>query len=281
MALSVNGELIPDALVTHEFERLLKTQKAGDSDPARLRLMAACAVVDRVLIRQAADRDPRPVDGREVEAVMRREMQSAGCRAGINEPAMRRIAEQQLRLQRAMDEMAGDFPRPTPQEVLAFQQDINDRMAHDGKTAEKAQAAHIVVHVNAERKEAEARCLIEAAEAELADGAPFAAVVERFSDCKGSGGDLGWFERGVMVEEFDEIVFALEPGRRSGIFRTPFGYHISELRAKGSGAPREPGVALSDIEAYLTAKRRHEAMESGLEALRASAEIIRVDEAGV
>ncbi|MCU1274262.1 MAG: prsA [Bryobacterales bacterium] len=274
MAISVNGEHIPDALVTHEFERLLKTQKAGNADPAQLRLVAACAVVDRVLIRQAAERDPRQVDPREVETVMRREMQSAGCRAGVNEPAMRRIAEQQLRLQLTMDDLAGEFPRPTPEEVLAFYESIKDRFA----PAEKAQAAHIIVHVSEQRSEAEARRLIESAEAELADSVPFAEVAERFSDCKGNGGDLGWFERGVMVDEFDEVVFALQPGQRSAIFRTPFGYHIAELRAKGPGGPREPGMAQREIEAYLTAKRRREAIERGLETLRASAEIVRIDE---
>jgi hypothetical protein len=65
VAISVNGELIPDALVAHEFEQLLKTQKLGSRDQEQLRLMAACAVVDRVLVRQAAERDPRPVDPRE------------------------------------------------------------------------------------------------------------------------------------------------------------------------------------------------------------------------
>ena len=31
-------------------------------EPAHLKLLAACAVVDRVLLRQAADRDPRPIE---------------------------------------------------------------------------------------------------------------------------------------------------------------------------------------------------------------------------
>jgi peptidyl-prolyl cis-trans isomerase C len=276
VAISVNGEQIPDALVTHEFEQLLKTQKAGNADPAQLRLMAACAVVDRVLIRQAAELDSRPVDPREVEALMRREMQSANCRAGINEPAMRHIAEQQLRVQRTMGDLATGFAPPTPDEVMEFYNSLKDQFA----PAEKAQAAHIIVHVSEQRSEADARRLIEAAEAELAEGVPFAEVAECFSDCKGNGGDLDWFERGVMVDEFDEIVFALEPGQRSGIFRTPFGYHIAELRAKGAGGPREPGMAQREIEAYLTSKRRHEGMEHGIEVLRASAEIVRVEEAG-
>jgi hypothetical protein len=84
MAISINGEIIPDALVAHEYERLLKTQKAGNADPAQLQLMAACAVVDRVLIRQMAERDPRPIHPREVETAMRREMQSSNCRTGVN-----------------------------------------------------------------------------------------------------------------------------------------------------------------------------------------------------
>jgi parvulin-like peptidyl-prolyl isomerase len=276
VAISVNGEHIPDALVADEFERLLKTQKAGKASPEQLRLMAACAVVDRVLIRQAAERDPRPVDPCEVEALMRREMQSAGCRAGVNESAIRRIAEQELRLKRTMDQLAGDFPKPTPEEVRDFHRNVKRGFT----PAEKAQAAHIIVHVSEERSEAEARGRIEAAQAALAGGASFAEVAERFSDCKGNGGDLGWFERGAMVDEFDEVVFALDPGQRTGIFRTPFGYHIAELRAKGAGDPRDAGIAESEIEAYLTSKRRQEAMERGLEALRAGAEIVRVPEAG-
>jgi parvulin-like peptidyl-prolyl isomerase len=187
---------------------------------------------------------------------------------------MRRIAEQQLRLQRTMDDLAGDFPKPTPEEVLEFYRSIKDRFA----SAETAHAAHIVVHVNEQRGEAEARRLIEEADAELSQGLPFAEAAERFSDCKGEGGDLGWFERGTMVDEFDAAVFALQPGQRSGIFRTPFGFHIAQLNEKAAAGPREPGIAQREIEAYLTSKRRHEAMKRGLEALRARAEIERLEE---
>jgi hypothetical protein len=57
MAILVNGERIPDALVTAECELLRKSQMAGAA-PAedQLRLMAACAVVDKVLIRVVKSR---------------------------------------------------------------------------------------------------------------------------------------------------------------------------------------------------------------------------------
>jgi hypothetical protein len=35
-----------------------------------------------------------------------------------------------------------------------------------------------------------------------------------------------------MVEEFEDAIRDLKPGSRTGIFRTPFGFHIAELRGK-------------------------------------------------
>jgi hypothetical protein len=276
--MHINGERVPDELVEEEFARLRRCRSASETSApiseAQLRLMAACAVVDRILIRQHADKDPRPIDPEIIEAEVRREIRQGNCRSGVNEPALRRAAEQGLRLKRAMDELAGDFKRPTTDEVMQFYESCKSQFG----SVEKASAAHIIVHVNQGRSEAEARALIERAEADLANGSSFAEVAERYSDCKGSGGDLGEFQRGTMVQEFDDAVFALNPGERSAVFRTPFGFHIAELRKIEKAGVSEPGALQREIEAYLTAKRRQEAMERGLEKLREAAEISREPE---
>ncbi|KDA53786.1 hypothetical protein EG19_02925 [Thermoanaerobaculum aquaticum] len=68
-----------------------------------------------------------------------------------------------------------------------------------------------------------------------APGADFAALAKEFSEDPGSkesGGDLGWFERGRMVKEFEDAVFAMQPGEVKGPVRSQFGYHIILLEGK-------------------------------------------------
>lgn len=80
-------------------------------------------------------------------------------------------------------------------------------------------------------------------EARLKAGEDFRTLADLESDCKGNGGDLGWFARGVMVEEFEDVVFELSPGEQSPIFETRFGLHIVRVLEK-----RPPGIQpLSEV----------------------------------
>ncbi len=59
-------------------------------------------------------------------------------------------------------------------------------------------------------------------------GEDFAAVAREVSlspDAE-DGGDLGYFGKGVMPPEFDEVVFTIEPGKLSDVVKSDYGYHL-------------------------------------------------------
>src|SRR6266550_3125023 len=63
-------------------------------------------------------------------------------------------------------------------------------------------------------------------------GATFADVAKKYSAdsvSREQGGVLGWFRRGVMVKEFEDVAFRLRPGAISDVVRTEFGFHIIQV----------------------------------------------------
>jgi len=67
-------------------------------------------------------------------------------------------------------------------------------------------------------------------------GEDFAAIAREYSECPSGeqGGDLGEFSPGMMVQEFDTIVFSADLGKVHGPVRTQFGYHLIEITKRSA-----------------------------------------------
>jgi parvulin-like peptidyl-prolyl isomerase len=86
--------------------------------------------------------------------------------------------------------------------------------------ADKIRCAHILVE-----KQSVALEII----AKLKKGDSFAKLAEQYGmdSTRKRGGDLGFFGRGMMVKEFENAAFALQPGQiTEQPVRTQFGYHV-------------------------------------------------------
>jgi parvulin-like peptidyl-prolyl isomerase len=227
------------------------------------------SVVDKMLVQQAAASDPRPVDAGLVEREVQQQKVAAGCRSAFDDSLVRQWIELQFRLQRTMQEMVAAAPKPSPEEITAFYE------AHRAnfRNPDLFHAAHIVKHVNEDQSEEQARAGIEAALGELERGDPFPEVAERYSDCKGNGGDLGQFPAGHMVQEFEDAIRTLEPGQRTGIFKTPFGFHIAELSERMPAGPASFEEARADIERVLTYSSQHRLYLRAVAELRSRADL--------
>jgi len=102
------------------------------------------------------------------------------------------------------------------------------------QTAEERRASHILFTVE-EGADAEiVQAKAEGALKRIQDGEDFAVLAKALSEDPGSadlGGDLDYFERGVMAEAFEDAVFKLNEDEVSGVVRTEFGFHIIKLTA--------------------------------------------------
>ena len=125
------------------------------------------------------------------------------------------------------------------------------------REVEQVHARHILVAEEETGKEVLAR---------LENGEDWAALAQEYSQDpsnKDNAGDLGWFPRGMMVSEFEEVAFSLEPDKTSDLVQTEFGYHIIQVLEKG----------LQELDEQTYSSMQQQAFQEWLEGQKAAADI--------
>jgi peptidyl-prolyl cis-trans isomerase C len=149
----------------------------------------------------------------------------------------------------------------------------------------------VAAYYNANRKEFDrpaqvrARQILVANEAEgqevlgqLRQGRAFAEVAKEYSlspDAE-QGGDLGFFARGEMPPEFDEVVFNLPVNRLSDLVKSEYGYHIFLVEEKRKATRLKKKDVADEIRAILESQKKEEVYLDWLQEMRARA-VISVD----
>ena len=153
---------------------------------------------------------------------------------GLTEKELRRAVRRELTVQKVVEVKIKPTAEPvTDEDVADFYEENKEGFAE----SEKVRARHILIKVSpdvSDQEKADAESKIQVVLKEARDGADFAELAKKNSECPSAsqGGDLGYFTRGQMVKPFEEAAFALEPGQISEIVETQFGYHIILVQDK-------------------------------------------------
>jgi len=173
-----------------------------------------------------------------------------------------------------MMQMSGKA-KPTDKEMDAFYQKNKDKF----KMPESVHVRHILVAKAAsddDKMKAEKKAKAEDLRRQLLEGANFAELAKKNSDCpsKETGGDLGEFTRGEMVKQFENAAFSQEVNAIGPVVETEYGFHIIQVLERHATKI----LALDDrmkgnISAFLEQQRQQEAFDAILKKLRAKAKI--------
>jgi foldase protein PrsA len=134
-------------------------------------------------------------------------------------------------------------------------------------TPEQVEARHILVETRDEAEE-----IIQL----LDEGQNFSELAKEHSIDTVSaqqGGNLGFFQRGEMVAEFEEVAFNLAVGSRSGPVETTHGFHIIEVLNRREAHEATFDEVKEAAEDKLLEKLVYEKMEEQINRLREEADI--------
>ena len=146
---------------------------------------------------------------------------------------------------------------PTDEELKNYYEEFKDEFSE----AESRSASHILVKDEAKAKELKAK---------IDAGEDFASLAKDHSSCpsKANGGDLGTFQRGQMVKEFDDKVFSMDLGEVSEPVKTQFGYHIIKLNKINEAKIRPFEEVKDEVRAHVMQIKQMNAFKKVIDGLK-------------
>ena len=273
LAAIVSSDYGTDTLTTAEFrtqiERVMQQfpQIQGDADQAReLRR----SLVEQFALTHALEGEVEEGGLQADTAALEEQIAQVKARFGTEEEFQQALAEQDLSeevFRESMREQIGqqnwqqniveNTAEPTEAEIETYRDE----------QAEQVRAQHILFLSQGPDSSVEAR-----AEAVLdtvkSGDVPFEELAQRHSDdgTAAQGGDLGYFSKDEMVEEFSDAAFALQDSGdvADSVIRTQFGYHIIRLLGRRTGELME----VEQAKQMMMRRRQQDAMMGALDRLR-------------
>jgi len=295
----VNGEKIGRAV--YDLNMSMR-QNLGDQDATQERWTKVGllnSLIDSALMRQAATREKIKVSGADIRKKVDEEVeQTLNTRFPEKRALKRYLKKQNQTLDEYKTQLRHDIGQDTERLKQQIAQDKLKEIVEQRVTLSddelkasytEVKASHILIKPDEEAAKAKppagqakpdgdalAKQKAEALLAQAKQGADFAKLAKENSQDPGSGpkgGDLGWFKRGTMVKEFDEVAFKLQPGQVSEVFKSPFGYHFIKVMEQRTSLPKDFEKNKATYREQVLSERKYRAWGEYQEELKKQAQI--------
>lgn len=289
MTVKINGKVLPEEAVQYELSRLISFY-AEHMDAAQVRsqmdLLKRRAVDQAIgvhLLMEEAKRLEIKVDDNDVEKSYQAMVDNAGDEEAFQKvlkernltgPVVKDYIRKGRRVDLLVEKISEGAREPTEDEM----QRHFKKHAREYERAERAHVQHILVGLdsNNEADRSTARSRIETVLEKVKAGADFSKLAEEYSDCpsgESNGGSLGWFSRGMMVPEFDEVAFSMTEGDVSDVVETQFGFHILKKLGHENSVEADYDEVRENVRDFLRHVNRGELITAYVDDLKAKAVI--------
>ncbi len=284
MTLYVNGEKVDDQAIKDETEKLrpqyeqVFSEMPEEEREKQLVDWSRENVIEGVLLRQAAMKDPDGPPAEAVDKAYAEMIEQAGGKeqffqqlglAPDQEDKVKKDIEQRFRLEKLIEKVTTSAGEPSEKDIRKHYEQNKEKFT----IPEMVRAAHIVKHVKPIDDPEKLKAEMDEIRAQMDENTDFAEIAAKHSECPENGGDLGFFARGQMVQQFEEVVFDMEKGRISDVFQTEFGYHIAKVLEKKPSIPCPIDEVREVIVRELSEQNQQRAIEKFVDAEKEKATI--------
>jgi peptidyl-prolyl cis-trans isomerase SurA len=243
----VNNEIILISEI-EQSTRYLSLQLKVDSrlEPEKyqeLKKATLQSMIDQKILLAKAQLDSIQVDNKRVEEVMEQNVKQMIERAGSEEKLEEYYGQSLKKIKRDYKNevkkalMVEELKRKKFQNLKVSRREVEEFFESNKDSLPELPATvdinHILINPSAgERALNNAYTRARAILDKLNKGEDFSKLASEYSDDSGTasrGGELGFFQRGDFIKEFEETAFTLNPGEISDIVKTKFGLHIIQL----------------------------------------------------
>ncbi|KMP12491.1 hypothetical protein UR09_01145 [Candidatus Nitromaritima sp. SCGC AAA799-A02] len=278
----VNSEIVTLSAVEDRF--IVLSQKllaAGQDQPSREKLMqqALDSIIDERLQVQEAKKMGFEVEEESVlkaldeikrnNRISDEDFEAMLEREGRSLEAYKNVIRDQILVSRITHIQMGSRVKVGAKEIKKYYH----KHRKDFWEPPKVKARHILFIIDENAPEKDIRLKkIKAKEIlrRIRAGKDFAGLAKKYSEdvSAHSGGEIGIIEHGMMVPEFEEVVFRMKAGEVSGIVKTRYGLHIIKCDEVIPGQSKLFDQVKDEIQARLAFEREKKVYQSWMGELR-------------